>query len=166
MKDRLTVCCSNIDRSIAIWQAISELDGDRKEQDKWFDVQRNKYSVGAESQPLRPFHLDTKGTYWTSKNARDTVSWGYTYPILDKQKFIKNGVYNKAEHLTFINTELNKKYNAARAAAAKAALTANPGETGRPGLMSLSTLLETVPDPESFLDQTVDDYAVNVVYEK
>lgn len=32
--------------------------------------------------PLAPFHNDAQGNYWTSASARDTVSFGYTYPEL------------------------------------------------------------------------------------
>ncbi|KAK0749661.1 common central domain of tyrosinase-domain-containing protein [Schizothecium vesticola] len=153
----------NIDRTIAIWQEISEVD-DIPERDRWFDKTRNKYSEKAVKADLRPFHR-ADGAYWTSNDARYITPLGYTYPILDKQPFIVNGVYQRDLHIGAINGELNTKYNTAREAAAKAALTADPGRSG-PRLMKLSALMAVAPNPETALDQTVNDYAVNVVYEK
>jgi len=156
----------NIDRTIAIWQAIAELSG-REEQDKWFDGAHNQFSAQVANRDLRPFHKKD-GTYWRSKDSRDIVPLGYTYPELDKDDFIDGrGIYDGKKHLDQIIKQINDPYNSARIAAAKARLTASPGEIGPP-LMRLSSLLATVPgpNPDDILNQTVDDYAVNVVYEK
>ncbi|KAI1290962.1 tyrosinase [Xylaria venustula] len=73
----------NIDRLFAIWQSLNP--------DKWFetDIQRffDQKIVGSGSlitnkTPLRPFHKDTTGTYWTPDDARDWFKLGYTYPEL------------------------------------------------------------------------------------
>ena len=146
---------------------MAELDAERKATDKWIDAKRNVESADAESTDLRPFHKDD-GSYWRSNDVRDTVALGYTYPLLDKydERVMVNGVYDEKKHRALIVEYLNKTYNSAAAAATKAALTANPGESNRPRLMKLSSLLATVSKPVDVLNQTVNDYAVNVIYEK
>jgi len=153
----------NVDRTIAIWQTLHD--------QSWFDATRNPFSAGnVAGRNLRPFHRDVNGTYWTSDTVRQLAPLGYTYPTLGKQPYIKDGVYNVQEHLSAINLEINEKYGSARAAAIKMALTADPGqeegEGGGLALGSLSHLLAAVAPEESERDRTVNDYAVNILYEK
>ncbi|KAI0422786.1 tyrosinase [Xylaria grammica] len=77
----------NIDRLFALWQTLNP--------DKWFetDIQRffdqkivGSGSVITNKTPLRPFHKDTGGTYWTPDDARDWFKLGYTYPELPTGK--------------------------------------------------------------------------------
>jgi len=164
---RFTNTNSNIDRTIAIWQAIGDLRTDKNAKDNWFDASRNKFSAAAETGDLQPFHKKD-GTYWKSADSRSTVALGYTYPILDKHQpglIDAKGAYQRQKHLGKIIQDINEQYNSARTAAAKAALTADPGRSG-PHLMKLSALLASVPESSMVLDQTVHDYAVNILYEK
>lgn len=147
----------NVDRTIAIWQALHDK--------AWFDPARNPLSANVAGRNLRPFHRAVNGAYWTSDTVRQLAPLGYTYPTLDKQPYIKDGVYNVQEHLSAINFEINDKYGSARAAAIKMALTADPGQEGLP-LGSLSHVLAAVAPEEADRDRTVNDYAVNVLYEK
>ena len=147
----------NIDRTIAIWQALHE--------NSWFDARNDAEA----REPLRPFHKDTRGTYWNSHDTRHITELGYTYPILDKQRHIQSGVYQKDAHIRVIKAELTDQYNAARSAAEKAALTPDPvpgGAIQGLGLMRMQKLLAAAPNQDDLVDMTVDDYAVNVVYEK
>ncbi|KAK0713932.1 hypothetical protein B0T26DRAFT_678207 [Lasiosphaeria miniovina] len=70
---------------------------------------------------------------------------GYTYLIPDKQPYIADGVYDRQAYLEAIKSELTDKYNAARNAAEKSVISADPGDTD---------------------GGTFDDYAVNVAYGK
>ena len=68
---------SNIDRYLAIWQAIHP--------DSWFDGDKIEKLA---SQPLLPF-ISPKGQdaegFWTSNSSRKTSNFGYTYEdVLDK----------------------------------------------------------------------------------
>ncbi|KAI0451980.1 tyrosinase [Xylaria acuta] len=73
----------NIDRLFAIWQSLNP--------GKWFETDIQRYFdqkiVGSgtlitNETPLRPFHKDTTGTYWTPEDTRDWFKLGYTYPEL------------------------------------------------------------------------------------
>lgn len=146
---------SNIDRTIAIWQALHPT--------SWFSPAHR----AEESDPLRPFHKDTSGTYWTSLDARETVPLGYTYPLLDRTAHLTpSGTYDAPAHQRAIITSLTDTYNAARSAAEKAALTADSPTSPGLRLTSLSALLAATPDPALPMDRIVPDYAVNVLYEK
>ncbi|PQE32183.1 di-copper centre-containing protein [Rutstroemia sp. NJR-2017a WRK4] len=73
---------ANIDRMLALWQAIYP--------DTYVDptAQRGgtftiaSGSTQTKSSPLTPFHKDTKGTFFTSSDVRDTNTLGYSYPEL------------------------------------------------------------------------------------
>ncbi|KAK3361986.1 common central domain of tyrosinase-domain-containing protein [Lasiosphaeria ovina] len=149
----------NMDRTIAIWQAIHE------GKDDWFNLDDAGEKEAAEA-PLRPFHKDTQGSYWDSNDARNITSLGYTYPILDKQPYIADSVYDRQAHLNAIKSELTDKYNAARNAAEKSVISADPGDTDGIPLMSMKAMIAAAPDRDGVLGGTFDDYAVNVAYEK
>jgi len=147
---------SNMDRMIAIWQALHD--------ESWFDPGR---TVDTPSTHLRPFHKDEGGTYWDSNAAREVTPHGYTYPMLEKWLHRKpDGTYDKVGHLKAINETLTAVYNSSRSAAEKADLTADPGQTEGLKLMSLSAMLKAAPDRDAPLDRTVDDYIVNIIYER
>ena len=99
-------------------------------------------------------------------DAREVTALGYTYPGLEKWKYTKpDGSYDQKRHIDFLNHKLNVDYNSAWAAAEKAELTADPNQPDGVGLMSLSSLQNVIKkDPIDLIG--VDDYVVNVIYEK
>ncbi len=159
---------SNVDRLIAIWQILHEdswFNGeDRRDEDEGtFAIQK-----GHRDRPqdiLRPFHKNSQGDYWTSADAREVTALGYTYPGLEKWNYTKpDGSYDKERHIEVTTRRLNLEYNSAWSAAEKAELTADPGQPDDISLMSLNSLQAlTKKDP---VDLTVNDYVVNVIYEK
>ncbi|KAI1474550.1 Di-copper centre-containing protein [Daldinia eschscholtzii] len=152
----------NVDRMIAIWQMLHD--------DSWFDPNdiRNEdngtYSIkrghmDKPDDPLRPFHKEG-GQYWTSSDVREVTALGYTYPGLEKWKYTTKGVYDKKKHTDEIKERNNKAYGSDWSAVQKSRLTADPGESAGFQLASRGGL---GGDP---IDLTVDDYVVNVIYEK
>lgn len=73
---------ANIDRVIAIWQALYP--------NNWVTYATQgsgtrtmaPFSGQDGNSPLTPFHRDTSGTFWTSNAVRDTRVFSYTYPDL------------------------------------------------------------------------------------
>ena len=69
-----------MDRLFAIWQAIYP--------NNWMPA-KNKINSGTavlsagqnvdQTTPLKPFHKDTAGNFWTSQSSRYTTSFGYSY---------------------------------------------------------------------------------------
>ena len=114
---------------------------------------------------LRPFHKDRDGNYWTSKDAREVTALGYTYAGLEKWKYTKSdGSYDESTHLSEIKRKLNLDYNSAWAAAQKGRVSGDPNTSTGLKLQSLSSLLTAAhKDP---VDIHIDDYVVNVIYEK
>ncbi|KAK4691376.1 hypothetical protein P7C71_g5612, partial [Lecanoromycetidae sp. Uapishka_2] len=67
-------------------------------------------------------------------------------------------------HISVLVSRLNRDYNSAWAAAEKAELTADPGQDDGIKLTSMASLIaEAKRDP---MDLEIDDYVVNVIYEK
>ena len=70
----------NVDRLLAIWQAIYP--------NSWIepgatDVETATIKSGDilnGETPLKPFHKNTAGDFWTSTTSRDVAAFGYTYP--------------------------------------------------------------------------------------
>ncbi|KAH6990001.1 common central domain of tyrosinase-domain-containing protein [Ilyonectria destructans] len=158
----------NIDRLFAIWQVLHD--------DSWFtgndirdkDLGNFYIPPGTADKPtdaLRPFHKTSDGQYYTSDDIREVTPLGYTYPGLEKWEYTAaDGSYDKARHIEELTKTLNYNYNASWAAAEKSELTADPGQMDGVGLMSLGALVEAVDqEPKDLL---IDDYVVNVVYEK
>ncbi|KAI1470529.1 common central domain of tyrosinase-domain-containing protein [Daldinia caldariorum] len=152
----------NVDRMTAIWQILHD--------DTWFDGEdpRDKdngtYSIkeghpDKPDDPLRPFHKEGGG-YWTSSDVREVTALGYTYPGLEKWHYTTEGKYDKQKHLDALWKKLNWAYNSDWSAAQKSRLTANPGEPDGLKLARLSSLRGAPTD------MFVDDYVVNVIYEK
>ncbi|KAL9607640.1 MAG: hypothetical protein Q9167_007463 [Letrouitia subvulpina] len=124
-----------------------------------------KYHHDKPSEDLRPFHKDRDGHYWTSNDAREVTALGYTYPGLEKWKYRNlDGSYDQATHIKELTRTLNTDYNSAWSAVQKARLTADPNTDSGLKLQSLSSLIAaTHVDP---VDIHIDDYVVNVIYEK
>ena len=157
------ILLSNVDRQLAIWQFLHE--------DAWFDISDKREvdggtfaipagTVDKPTDELKPFHKDANGKCYTSDDVRYIQDLGYTYPLLDKTPFIENGVYVKQKHLAYVRKELNKNYNGDERAARLSLRT--PAER-RP---IESAILQEVEKPETFEDFQIDDYVVNIIYEK
>ncbi|KAF2135447.1 uncharacterized protein K452DRAFT_323045 [Aplosporella prunicola CBS 121167] len=72
----------NVDRLIALVQAIWPQSYVQPAQQKGSTWTIKRGSTQDVNSPLTPFHRDTKGTFWTSASVRDTKVFGYTYPEL------------------------------------------------------------------------------------
>ncbi|KAL2845050.1 hypothetical protein BJY01DRAFT_247870 [Aspergillus pseudoustus] len=77
---RLTGGDGNLDRLFAIWQTLNP--------DEWFDADTDGINPRMRTAPLRLFHKDTAGTLWTPSDARDWLQLGYTYPELQRWKYV------------------------------------------------------------------------------
>jgi tyrosinase len=66
---------SYVDSQFAIWQTLNP--------DLWFDAPLPGDSLPTD--PLIPFHTDTKRTYWTSEMTRDWRKLNYDYDVLEPQ---------------------------------------------------------------------------------
>ncbi|KAI1800384.1 Di-copper centre-containing protein [Daldinia bambusicola] len=152
----------NVDRMVAIWQILHD--------DTWFDGKdprdedEGNYYIkpghpDKPDDPLRPFHKEGGG-YWTSSDVREVTALGYTYPGLEKWHYTTKGKYDKQKHLNALCQKLNWAYNSDWSAVQKSRLTADPDGLDGPKLARLSSL------GEAPIDMRVDDYVVNVIYEK
>lgn len=160
---------SNVDRLFALWQAL------HKNQDNWFngsdsrDEDPGNYGVptGNLDEPddaLRPFHKSSDGTYFSSTDVREVAPLGYTYPRLEKWKYLDaEGKYDNEKHVRELATALNEDYNSSWAAWQRSKLTENGEQSGSlVDLLSAQGLGE-----EDFQDlRAQPDYVVNVVYER
>jgi tyrosinase len=96
---------ANVDRLLAIWQAIYPHSFTSSEVDQ-YGTYTNKPGVAENiNTPLTPFHSDTKGTFYTSVTARSTRSFGYTYP-----EVVDWGV-TAAQLTANVRKAINKLYN-------------------------------------------------------
>lgn len=96
---------------------------------------------------------------------REVTSLGYTYPGLEKWNYVTaDGSYDRARHISVLVNSLNRDYNSAWAAAEKAELTADPGQGDGLKLASMASL--TAAAKQDPIDLEIDDYVVNVIYEK
>lgn len=70
----------NVDRLLAIWQAIYP--------NSWIEPQETEVETATIKSgdiltgetPLKPFHKNAAGDFWTSTTSRDVAAFGYTYP--------------------------------------------------------------------------------------
>ncbi|KAI0433855.1 tyrosinase [Xylaria sp. FL1042] len=133
----------NIDRLFAIWQSLNP--------DKWFETDIQRYfdqkivgsgSLITNKTPLRPFHKDTKGTYWTPDDARDWFKLGYTYPEL------RTGKETPTQLLKMVND--------------------NYGITRKEALMLAQSASDRLPGVEKFDGDgaRMYDYALSIKYSK
>ena len=145
-------------------------------EDSWFDgsddrdLDRGTFAIDSlhpdkPQDPLRPFHKNGSGDYWTSADAREVTALGYTYPGLEKWDYVNaDGSYDRARHIDALISRLNCDYNCAWAAAQKSQLTACPGQDDGLKLASLASLIAA--GKQGATDLEIDDYVVNVIYEK
>ena len=169
-------CGSNVDRLIAIWQVIHENSSSGDKDPSWFDGNDlrdkdmgtfgiEKFHHDTPQDSLRPFRKNSSGHYWTSADVREVTALGYTYPELEKWNYVKDdGSYDRASHIDALSKYLNHNYNSASAAAEKAKITDGPDQSKGIKLASRASLTAlTNQDP---VDIVIDDYVVNVIYEK
>ena len=71
---------TQVDRLLAIWQAIYRDDwvGASEEPEGSATIAQGARTDA--STPLKPFHKDTQGTFWTSDGVRNIGNLGYSYP--------------------------------------------------------------------------------------
>ncbi|KAI4164925.1 MAG: hypothetical protein LQ342_001558 [Letrouitia transgressa] len=99
-----------VDRLLAIWQALYP--------DSWVVPGNERYGSATiaagtrtdENTPLRPFHSDNKGSFWTSKAVRDIEQLGYSYPEIQGKdvagvKQAVNALYSKPSGKTISRRE-------------------------------------------------------------
>ncbi|KAK4456428.1 hypothetical protein QBC42DRAFT_238563 [Cladorrhinum samala] len=160
----------NVDRMVAIWEVLHSGNADN-----WFDGSdiRDKDSGNwaikknqpdKPSDPLRPFHKKD-GDYWTSNDVRETAPLGYTYPELEKWKYVDGqGHYDVAAHKAALNKYLHKVHNVSANAAFLARQTADPGEEGKPSLSDLQLTMTNLMPKEDIIG--FDDYVVDIIYNR
>ncbi|KAK3061813.1 hypothetical protein LTS18_005385 [Coniosporium uncinatum] len=94
---------SNIDRAYALWQTLHP--------DSFVEPAKQMYPTFStragetldSKSPLKPFHSDASGTFWTSDSARDFKTFSYTYPEL-------LGSNNQSVNLSTLRTTINNLY--------------------------------------------------------
>ncbi|KAF2967938.1 hypothetical protein GQX73_g5626 [Xylaria multiplex] len=131
-----------LDRLFALWQSLNP--------DKWFETDIQRYfdqkivgsgSLITNKTPLRPFHKDTEGTYWTPDDTRDWFKLGYTYPEL------RTGKETSAQLLRMVND--------------------NYGITRKEALMLAQSASAPLPGLEVIDDGAKTyDYALSIKYSK
>ncbi|KAF3914599.1 Tyrosinase [Orbilia brochopaga] len=104
----------NVDRLFAIWQAVYPT--------AWFDQSQLRDQRGTWSTPagtretpqtqLTPFHMDARGTVFTSNDARDWTKFGSSYPELQPwlPKYQTNGQFNNAAYRNDIVQQVTNLY--------------------------------------------------------
>ncbi|KAL3471608.1 hypothetical protein BJX99DRAFT_266607 [Aspergillus californicus] len=105
----------NIDRIFAFWQELNP--------DKFFT---NGYQGDFDQKviglpttvtpttPLRPFHKDVEGNYWTSEEVRDFRALGYNYPELHPVKPGSQGAFDAEAYKTKLFEGVTLKYGVSR----------------------------------------------------
>lgn len=160
---------SNVDRQIAIWQALYK--------DEWFDDApglltdaKGNWSTAPNTlctptTLLAPFHCDSEGDYYTSDAVRYWTTLGYTYPELQRWKYDDDTKYIKS-----INKALKNLYSttAVATAAATEKLTTAASALKRSELASTKdALLKFISDGERGPRYRLhDDYVINIRYER
>lgn len=163
----------NVDRMVAIWETLHSgdphnwsdgTDARDKDSGNWA-IKKNHADLPSED--LRPFHRDEGGSYWKPNDVRETAPLGYTYPELEKWKYVDaQGKYDAAAHKAALIESLNKLHNTGARAAFQARLTADPGEEAQDSSKPTLTQLR-LTNPDLTPDQDIigfNDYVVNVVY--
>lgn len=70
----------NVDRLFAIWQAIYPNSWIEPEETEEETATINSGDILTGETPLKPFHKNAAGDFWTSTTSRDVTAFGYTYP--------------------------------------------------------------------------------------
>lgn len=127
---------------MAIWQTLNA--------GSWFDQPDEQlsdpagnwstppYTIVTPETPLAPFHHNTGGSTYTSNMVRDWLRFGYTYPEL--QRWLPK-YHNNAEYIADIKRQVRVLYA---------------------DQISTKSLAEAPGSPSV----TIDDYIVNVRYER
>ncbi|KAI8159640.1 hypothetical protein K4K49_007538 [Colletotrichum sp. SAR 10_70] len=156
----------NVDRLFAIWQVLHDdtwfVDNDVRNKDEGnFFLEANHDDRSTDF--LRPFHNEN-GDYFTSDSVRHVTALGYTYGGLEKWLYLKqDGTYDDKKHLSELRRKLLSDYGASWKAAQASHFTDDPGEANG---LSLAHFTEKV-DAFRPVDRIgIDDYVVDVVYEK
>lgn len=71
---------TNIDRCFAIWQALHPDSYVEAEAQDYSSFMVNSGTVLDADSPLKPFHSNENGDFWTSNSVRDVKTFFYTYP--------------------------------------------------------------------------------------
>ncbi|BCS28232.1 uncharacterized protein APUU_61280S [Aspergillus puulaauensis] len=105
----------NIDRLFAIWQELNPdnffTDGYRGDFDQ--KVIGLPTTV-TPTTPLRPFHKDEEGNYWTSQEVRDFRALGYNYPDLHPVKPDSVAAFDVDGYKTKLLEQVTLKYGVSR----------------------------------------------------
>lgn len=70
----------NVDRLLAIWQAIYPNSWIEPEETDMETATIKSGDILTGETPLKPFHKNAAGDFWTSTTSRDVAAFGYTYP--------------------------------------------------------------------------------------
>jgi tyrosinase len=74
---------SNVDRLIAMWQAVYYNESTMSSTTLTNGAFGSPKGNATPNTPLKPFFLDTKSTFHTSRTAAETETFGYTYPEIN-----------------------------------------------------------------------------------
>lgn len=108
-----------MDRQFALWQAVNQKEDDTN----WFEKKKEqlqddgtwsirKGDIDTPSTPLAPFHMDTKGTYFTSDDIKDWLKWHYSYPELQPwlKKYKKDGKFDVDLYIADVRKQIRHLY--------------------------------------------------------
>ncbi|KAI1131069.1 Di-copper centre-containing protein [Nemania abortiva] len=111
---------ANVDRQFALWQAVYQKEDDIN----WFQKKKEQLKddgtwsikagdIDTPSTPLAPFHMDTKGTYFTSDDIRDWMKWHYSYPELQPwlDKYKKDGKFDVDLYIADVRKQIKDLYS-------------------------------------------------------
>ncbi|KAF2735384.1 Di-copper centre-containing protein [Polyplosphaeria fusca] len=73
---------ANVDRMFAIWQALNPNSYVSPASNPYATFWSRAGATADTNTPLKPFHKDSAGNFWTSTTVRSTSTFGYTYPEL------------------------------------------------------------------------------------
>ncbi|KAI1113782.1 Di-copper centre-containing protein [Nemania sp. NC0429] len=111
---------ANVDRQFALWQAVNQKDddinwfqkrGEQLEDDGTWSIPEG--NIDTPSTPLAPFHMDSKGTYFTSDDVRDWMKLHYSYPELQPwlDKYKKDGKFDVDLYIDDVQKQIKDLYS-------------------------------------------------------
>ncbi|KAL7936597.1 hypothetical protein V8C35DRAFT_295919 [Trichoderma chlorosporum] len=133
-----------VDRLVAIWQALNwEL---------WWTDESPTCDV-QETDPLKPFHVNEEGGYWTSNMCRDWTQCRYQYDTLDPDTACLNedGTLNEFIYLQWLRREIDSLY---------------PGTDNVINTLRTQQPIPNLPGLYTPGDTKWKDYVINVVYDR
>lgn len=103
---------TNVDRLFAIWQAVYPNSFVQSGPAKFGTATILQGDTVDQNTPLKPFHKDTAGNFWTSSSSRQTSTFGYNYPETRNKdiaavKKAVNALYGKSAGQTIKRRGLN-----------------------------------------------------------